>query len=57
MEIIKLIRIRNNAIKDPVHGVLAFVCLNNKKLNRNSPKQYIDDIIGVEYLIIGSGLK
>jgi hypothetical protein len=53
----KLIRIRNNAIRDPIQGVLAFVCLNNKKLNRKRPKQYIDEIIGVEYLIKGLGLK
>jgi hypothetical protein len=54
---IKLIRIRIKTIRDPIQGVLAFVCLNNQKLNRKSPKQYIDEIIGVEYLIKVLGLK
>jgi hypothetical protein len=57
IEMIKLDRIIIIAIRDPSHGVLAFVCLNKIKLNRKSPKQNIDEIIGVENLIKGFGLK
>ena len=54
---IRLIVIIIMTIKEPFHGVFAFVCLNNRKLNIKSPKQKMKEIIGTEYLMYRLGLK